>query len=271
MPSVPQTAPSAAALLARLAADRAASAIFFDVDGTLAPIVARPEDAEVPRAARALLQSLAASYGLVGCVSGRPALDARRLVGLDDLTYVGNHGFERLVPGAEAPAPDPRLRDHVDTARSFIERTGRERIEAAGLRLEDKGAIQALHWRGAASESDAEAAAQAIAAEAKAMRRLVMHRGRKVIELRPPVAINKGTALMTLLEEAQVSHCLYAGDDRTDVDAFDVLHAMQTNRDLETAACVGVVAVESPPEVRDHADLTVDSPEALLELLSALV
>ncbi len=76
---------------------------------------------------------------------------------------------------------------------------------------------------------------------------------------------------MSLLEETKISHCLYAGDDRTDVDAFDVLHAMRVNRDLETAVCVGVIAAESPPEVRDHADLTVDSPEALLELLGALV
>ncbi len=258
-------------MLDRLAAEPGASALFFDVDGTLAPIVSRPEDSEVPAATRELLAGLAARYALVGCVSGRPALDARHLVGLADLIYLGNHGFERLPPGTEDPEPDPRLSGHAETARRFIERTGAERIAAAGLRLEDKGAIQALHWRGAEDEAASEAAAVAIGAEAKALRNLVLHRGRKVIELRPPVAINKGTALMSLLEEAQVTHCLYAGDDRTDVDAFDVLHAMRANRDLETAVCVGVVAGESPPEVRGHADVTVDSPEDLLELLGALV
>src|SRR5919197_2307046 len=85
------------------------SALVFDVDGTLAPIVLRPEDAEVPAATRALLETLARRYGLVACISGRRATEARRIVGLDSLTYVGNHGLESLPPGAETPSVHPSL------------------------------------------------------------------------------------------------------------------------------------------------------------------
>src|SRR5688572_3298536 len=101
-----QTGSITAELRARLEPLRAApssSAILCDLDGTLAPIVARPEDSAVPDETREVLRSLAGTYALVGIVSGRRALEARRLVGIDELTYSGNHGFELLAPGAEAP------------------------------------------------------------------------------------------------------------------------------------------------------------------------
>jgi trehalose 6-phosphate phosphatase len=87
-------------LLARLAAEPAGAALLLDVDGTLAPIVARPEDATVPEETRAELERLADRYGLVACVSGRTSEDAKRVVGVESLVYVGEHGLE-LAPDAE--------------------------------------------------------------------------------------------------------------------------------------------------------------------------
>ncbi len=87
-----------------LRADPARTAILTDVDGTLAPIVARPEQAAVPARATTLLEELSQRFGLVGCVSGRQALEARRLVGVDGIAYAGNHGLELLLPGDEAAA-----------------------------------------------------------------------------------------------------------------------------------------------------------------------
>ena len=84
----------AAELLAPLAAAPGRSALVLDVDGTLAPIVARPELARVPEETRAELARLAGRYLLVACVSGRAGEDARRLVGVDGIAYVGNHGLE---------------------------------------------------------------------------------------------------------------------------------------------------------------------------------
>src|SRR5829696_6595636 len=89
-------------LLESLRRDPSRTAILTDVDGTLAPIVARPQEAAVPAAATRALERVAERYGLVGCISGRRAEEARRLVGLDRLAYAGNHGLELLLPGDTA-------------------------------------------------------------------------------------------------------------------------------------------------------------------------
>ena len=99
-------------LLAPLREDPGASAVLTDVDGTIAPIVLDPREAAVPEETRELLRALAERYALVGCLSGRRALDARRVVGLDQLAYSGNHGFELLLPGEDEVRPDPSLDGH---------------------------------------------------------------------------------------------------------------------------------------------------------------
>ena len=96
-------------LLAPLIADPAHSAVLLDVDGVLAPIVLQPEDAHVHEATRRPLIEVARRYGVVACVSGRRASDARRIVSLGSITYLGSHGREVLRPGATAPDPDHEL------------------------------------------------------------------------------------------------------------------------------------------------------------------
>ena len=145
------------------------------------------------------------------------------MVGLDELAYSGNHGFELLLPGETEVRPDPSLDGHESDAPRFVEGLDRARARAApGSRVEDKGAIVALHWRGAPNEGAAESLAHEIASEAE-WQGLVPHRGRKVLEIRPNVAINKGIAVAALIPARPVDAALYGGDDRTDVDAFAAL------------------------------------------------
>src|SRR5438552_793377 len=92
-------------LIARLAERPRETGLLLDVDGTLAPIVDRPEDATVPEPTRALLRQLAARYALVACVSGRTEGDVRRVVGVDDLVYVGEHGLGLDPRAAEWQGP----------------------------------------------------------------------------------------------------------------------------------------------------------------------
>ena len=258
------------ALLAPLKQDPASSAVFCDIDGTLAPIVERAADAEVPAETSELLGSLAGRYALVGCLSGRPAAEARRLVGRDDLVYIGNHGFERLLPGKSEAMLDPALHGHEDSAAAFLDQhTDAAELERAGLRFEDKGPIRALHWRGAADEAAAEARARELATDAVGFN-LVPHWGRKVLEIRPAVELDKGTALAELLEQRKVANALYGGDDRTDVDAFRKLRDMTATGDLRAAACIGIASAEGPPEVSEEADAVVDGPDGFVALLRLL-
>jgi trehalose 6-phosphate phosphatase len=231
--------------LARLSEDPALAAVLLDVDGTLAPIVARPELAEVPAETRAEVARLAERYALVACISGRSGDEAQRLVGVEGVVYVGVHGLE-LAPEAE------RWRE---TLRPFA------RLEWPWL--EDKGLTVALHWREAADEQAARAELEGIAERAEATG-LEARWGRKVLELRPPVQADKGTAVRALLEERGLRRALYAGDDTTDLDAFRGLDG------LELAVRVAVASAEAPSGLREAADLIVTSPAELLDLLRGL-
>jgi trehalose 6-phosphate phosphatase len=231
--------------LARLSEDPALAAVLLDVDGTLAPIVARPELAEVPAETQAEVARLTERYALVGCISGRSGEEARRLVGVDGVVYVGVHGLE-LAREAE------RWRE---TLRPFA------RLEWPWL--EDKGLTVALHWREAADEQAARTELEGIAERAEATG-LEARWGRKVLELRPPVEADKGTAVRALLEERGLRRAFYAGDDTTDLDAFRGLDG------LEVAVRVAVASAEAPSGLREAADLIVTSPAELLDLLRGL-
>lgn len=251
-----------------LRAEPGRTAILTDIDGTLAPIVERAEEAAVPAAARAALAALNERYGLVGCVSGRQASEARRLVGLDDIAYAGNHGLELLMPGAEEPQADPSLDGReADAARFIAERPLDP--DTAELRLEDKGAIQALHWRGAADEVTAEARARELAVAA-GQAGLRPHWGRKVLELRPAGGGGKDAAVASLLAAEDLDRAAYAGDDRTDLDAFRRLRELREGGDLVAAVCVGVRSPEAPPGLAEESDLEVDGPDGWLALLEWL-
>jgi trehalose 6-phosphate phosphatase len=257
-------------LIEPLRRDPSRSAVLTDIDGTIAPIVLDPAEAAVPEHTRELLARLAERYALVGCLSGRRAADARRIVGLDQLAYSGNHGFELLLPGDDAVRPDPSLDGHEADAPRFVAGLDRTKLERAGIRTEDKGAIVALHWRGAPNEGEAESLAHEIASDAE-WQGLVPHRGRKVLEIRPNVPINKGIAVAALLPWRPVGHALYAGDDRTDVDAFTALRTLREDGSLSDAVCIGVISDESPPVVAAESDLTVPGPQGFVRVLEALV
>jgi trehalose 6-phosphate phosphatase len=256
-------------LLAPLREEAEASALLCDIDGTLAPIVPDPEDAAVPEKTREVLRQLSGRYALVACVTGRRALEARSIVGVEELVYSGNHGLELLRPGATDPELDPAIADDAGRARDFVLDLGAEDVSAAGLRLESKGPIQALHWRGAEDESAARRQAERIAGEARAAG-LVPHWGRKVLEIRPVADVDKGTAVERLLSERAVRHALFGGDDRGDLDAFAALGRLTASGRLRTAVCVGVVSEEAPPELAERADAVVDAPSGFLEVLAAL-
>lgn len=260
---------TAKALLAPLGADPSRAAILTDVDGTLAPIVERPEQAAVPEAARDVLAALTERFGLVGCVSGRRAEEARRLVGVDGIAYAGNHGLELLLPGEESPCLDPSLDGREAGAAEFLAKLDLEELASAGVRLEDKGPIQALHWRGAENERAAEARAHEIAAEA-GRAGLEPHWGRKVLELRPVGGGGKDAAVAALLATDGIDRAVYAGDDRTDLDAFRRLRELRETGELQTAVCVGVTSPEAPPELAEESDLTVDGPPGWLAILQSL-
>lgn len=256
-------------LLEPLRAEPGGAAILCDVDGTLAPITGDPSAAAVPEATRKLLTRLTERYALVACLTGRRATDARRIVGVRGIAYAGNHGFEMLRAGDDESVGDPAVGGRAGRPRRFVEELDAERIASAGLRLEDKGAIQAIHWRGA-PETTALPEVKAIAAAAQAAD-LVPRWGRKVLEIRPVAGIDKGSAATRILREAGVRAALFGGDDATDLDAFNALRWMARSDRLSHAVCVGVRSPEQPARLEEASDLLVDGPEGFAEILEALL
>ena len=268
MPQV-SAAETAAEALAPLRADPERAAVLTDIDGTLAPIVERPELAAVPDGARAVLAELSGRFGIVGCVSGRRAAEARDLVGVEGIAYAGNHGLELLLPGDSEPRLDPSLEGREGAASEYLEQLDAEALLAGGLRVEDKGPIQALHWRGAGDEQAAAARAREIAAEA-GKRGLEPRWGRKVLELRPAGGGGKDAAVGALIGIGKFTAAIYGGDDRTDLDAFARLRRLRDEGHLEAAVCVGVVSDEAPADLEEESDLTVEGPPGWLAVLRAL-
>jgi trehalose 6-phosphate phosphatase len=234
-------------LLAGLAEAPRDAALVFDVDGTLAPIVARPELAAVPEATKVELRRLAARYLLVACISGRAGADARRLVNVEGVIYVGNHGLEL----------DPRAEEHAKRIARF-----RQAVEVP---VEDKGLSLAYHFREAADEAAARADLERVAERARS-EGLDVRWGRKVLEVRPPAAADKGTAVRALLERSGARRALYAGDDTTDLDAFAALR----DAGLAVAVRIAVVSDEAPRGLVESADIVVSSPGELAALLASL-
>jgi len=260
-----------------LRSDPSHAAVLLDIDGTLAPIVRHAADAHVPEATRTLLIEIAKRYALVGCISGRRAATARQIVAIGSIAYVGNHGGELLRAGATQPELDPELAAWAERVRAFAARAYTPELQRLRVRGEDKQAIAAFHWRGAPDEVAAAAAVAELAAAAEA-EGFAVHWGRKVLEIRPPVPLDKGLGVSALLDgqsapdATQRFHAaLYVGDDTTDIDAFRALRALVQEGALDCAVCVAVSSEEAPAGLVEQADLQIDGPGGVRGLLEALL
>jgi alpha,alpha-trehalase len=196
--------------------------VFLDYDGTLTPIVERPEDARLPDAARRALELLA-SRRTVAVISGRDLADVRRMVGVVDIVYAGSHGFDIAGPGglAEQYAVEflPELDAAGDELRPLLE-------PVPAVRLERKGFAIAVHVRQVDGKEvpNVEAVVDRVAEMHPRLRKTA---GKKVFELRPNVDWDKGRAVLRLLEVLELDRDdvlpVYVGDDVTDEDAFSAV------------------------------------------------
>ncbi len=257
-------------LLAPLRANPAGAAVLLDIDGVLAPIVEHAADASVPETTRQLIIAVSRRYAQVACISGRRASQARAMVSIGTITYLGSHGAELLRSGWTEAQIDPALEKWAPRITEFRRESDTGELRRRRVRIEDKGPIIAYHWRGAVDEQDARAAIDAIAAHAQESG-FDVHWGRKVMEVRPAVRIDKGLGVRTLLGDRTYSAALYVGDDTTDLDAFHALRELVGEGTVKRAVCVGVSSEDGPPAIEEAADVTVAGTEGVRELLAALI
>lgn len=228
--------------------------LIADVDGTISEIAPAPEDARVGETIRATLRRLAERLDLVAAVSGRPAAEVHSLVGVPEMVYVGNHGLERWVDGQVVA--HPAAAEHVGAVRSALEELRRV-VVGPGLVFEDKGVTASIHYRLAPDRELARRSVLEALGHLAGARGLRVTEGRMVVELRPPVAVDKGSAVRDLLERHRLSAALYLGDDRTDLDAFRALRSWRAGGDGRLGVAVAVLSREGPTDLAAQADVTV--------------
>ncbi|HSP37380.1 MAG TPA: trehalose-phosphatase [Frankiaceae bacterium] len=264
----PSTAAGAAGLAA-LVAEPARAVIALDYDGTLAPIVDRPEDAVPAPGALAALARLARTVGSVALVTGRPAREVvalaglARAPGLASLRVLGQYGLQRWDARSGRFETAEAL-PGVDLARQRL--PGLLAHAPDGVVVEDKGQALVVHVRRAA---DPDAALEALRRPLTALADevgLEPHPGRRVLELRPP-GFDKGGALTGLLAEREARSVLFAGDDLGDLPAFDAVEQARGR------GVPGVLVCSRSPEVEglaERADLVVEGPPGVIDLLNRL-
>jgi trehalose-phosphatase len=237
--------------------------LFLDIDGTLSPIAPRPEDAIVPDETKEVVRELTRLPNChVVIITGRSAADARRMVDIPDLWLIGNHGLEVAAPNGETA-----VRDDVATYEATIQ-TAIDRVAAVrtvpGVFVEDKRWSLSVHFR--LASDDAEAQLFPVIAAIGAELGLRLTRGKKVVELRPPFHITKGTAAVRLARKMGAlthdSSILCAGDDLTDEDAFRDLRAAHP-----TCVTVWVGAVDVAGTEPTIAEFGVSDPGVMYQLL----
>lgn len=252
---------SARDAISSIADRRPDAAILLDFDGTLSPIAPWPEEARPAPGAAALLESLASAYRTVAVVSGRRASDVSSKLGAD-VRYVGLYGLEDDAGRGEADAGAERIERMLPDLR-------RAAAYVPGSRVEPKGVQVAVHYRAA---PDLEAAERVLRERLGTLARktgMTLLEGKRVFELAPAGGPTKGDVVTRVGAEDGLRALLYAGDDVADLEAFAAVDRLAASglHGLKIA----VRSAETPEEVIRSADVAVDAPEALLELLRGLL
>jgi trehalose 6-phosphate phosphatase len=244
--------------------------LFTDVDGTISAIAPTPADAVLLPKVAELLAQARASFDIVAAVSGRSARDVRRLVGVPGLVYIGNHGLER-IEATDAETTDVQVLPDAEPYVDAIDATLDEVADALeprypGIIVERKGVSGSIHVRATSNPEEAE---EAIARALTAMalpRGLRVTYGKRVVELRPPIEVDKGTSIADLIDAAGLRGALYLGDDATDIDAFRRLRQL-TAEGICQGAAIAILHAEAPADLAEEADVALDSIERVPEFL----
>ncbi|MGW7817323.1 trehalose-phosphatase [Streptomyces puniciscabiei] len=263
--------PAGKAGLAALLSKPSAALVGLDFDGTLAPIVADPEQARAHPDAVPALAALAPKVASVAVVTGRPAGVAVRhggfagVPGLEHLTVLGHYGAERwdAVTGTvTAPPPHPGVAAVRAELPGVLDRAGAWH----GTWIEEKGRAVAVHTRRADDPQAAFEALRGPLTDLATRHGLIVEPGRMVLELRPP-GMDKGVALADHVRRTGAESVLYAGDDLGDLPAFAAVDELRSDGVPGLLVCSGSTEVT---ELAERADVVVDGPAGVVRLLRTL-
>jgi trehalose 6-phosphate phosphatase len=245
-----------------LAEDSARSGLVLDFDGVLSPIVEDPTVSAIPERVAATLARLAPELGLLAVLSGRPVEFLAGRVRVSGVRLLGSYGIEQIQDGVRRI--DPEAKKWLGPVQE-ASRTLRDSLAAApGIRVEDKSVSVAVHWRQAPDRAAAAGDVRRVTARIAAETGLRLEPGKLVEELRPPLDVDKGSAISALMASEKLTTVAYAGDDLGDIPALLAV------REAGGYALVVDHGPETDPRLLELADQTCDGTEGFAAWLADL-
>ncbi|SCG86034.1 putative trehalose-phosphate phosphatase 8 [Methanobacterium congolense] len=242
--------------------------IITDVDGTISEIVPTPQEAFVSYSMKETLTGLSKKFQMVAVVSGRPVEDVKRMIGIEGLLYVGNHGMEYMKNGQIQVEEDTkRYIQRINEAACKIKEE--ESCNAEGVLLEDKGLCFSIHYRLCKDPNARKILLDALK-DMEELKGLQIKEGRKVIEIRPPTGYDKGKILERIVKDHDVKSVIYLGDDVTDSDAFRKLNELKTQGKLDGESII-ILSGEIPSRIKEEASYFLESVDDVLKFFEWLL
>ena len=232
---------------------------FLDYDGTLTPIVQRPELAVISQEMKDALQSLAQKYTTT-IVSGRMREDIEKLVGIKGLVYAGSHGFDISGPGISMI--EPRAKEAIPLISEITKQLSKGLSDIPGILVEEKKFSVAVHYR-LVDEQHLSKIKNSVNKIIQDNQSLRIMSGKKVFEILPKIDWDKGRAIRWVMQAMKISwtdtSVVYIGDDTTDEDAFRIVRTRGT----------GILVADQPKE--STADFQLFSTEEVKKLFEEII
>ena len=244
--------------------------LVFDIDGTLSPIAPTPQAAYLYPGVARMLEQLR-QHAHVAIMTGRALRDGARLVNVDKVTYIGTHGLEWSdgLPETYEVHIVPEAMRYVQPGKQLLELVQQHLDSLPGVMVQHKTVGGTLHYRGAPHPEQARAQLLALLEEPTRQLGMRLGEGKMVVEVLSPLAINKGQALRNYAQRFGLRGLVFAGDDRTDLDA--ILESEQLRKEGCTTLSIVVRHTDTLPELLAHADIVVDGVEGMAQLMERMV
>lgn len=256
--------------LEALAENPASSGLILDFDGVLAPIVADPTTSSMPDSVAAILARLAGKLGLLAVMSGRPAGFLADRVRVPGVPLLGSYGIEQIRDGVLRIDPDAE--GWLGSVHEASQALSASLAGSPGIRIEEKSVSVAVHWRQAPDHETAASEVRRITERIAAETGLRLEPGKLVEELRPPIDVDKGSAIPVLIAAEKLTVIAYAGDDLGDIPALRAVHKAEEKPEASVLGYALVVdhGPETSPRLLELADQTFDGTEEFAAWLADL-
>jgi len=244
--------------------------LVFDIDGTLSPIAPTPQAAYLYPGVAAMLESLR-QHAHVAIMTGRGLRDGARIVNVDNVTYIGTHGLEWSdgLPATHEVQIVPEAMCYVQPGQQLLDLVQQHLESLPGVIVQRKTVGGTLHYRGSSTPEQTREHLLALLEEPTRQLGMRLGEGKMVVEVLAPLGINKGQALRKYVQRFSLQGLIFAGDDRTDLDA--VLEAERLRKEGCATLSIVVQHSDTLPELLAHADVIVDGVEGMARLMREIV